>query len=70
MADVSFHNVTKIEVLKRKDHKGFTVRNLIIHNDEFCYELGRRIATQTEINLFLDNKEASKLVYNNEKWSK
>ena len=63
MADVSFHNVTKIEVLKRKDHQGFTVRNLIIHNDEFCYELGRRIATQTEINLFLDDKSAGKLVY-------
>ena len=67
MADVSFHNVTKIEVLKRKDHRGFSVRDLVIHNDEFNYELGRRIATKTQINLFLDSKEASKLVYNNNK---
>ena len=65
MADVSFHNVTKIEVLKRKDHRGFSVRDLVIHNDEYNYELGRRIATKTEINLFLDSKEAGKLVYNN-----
>lgn len=67
MADIHFHNVTKIEVLKRKDHKGFSVRDLVIHNDEYNYELGRRIATKTEINLFLDDKEAGKLVYNKEK---
>jgi len=67
MADVSFHNVTKIEVLKRKDHKGFSVRDLVIHNEEYNYELGRRIATKTEINLFLDDKEAGKLVYNHER---
>ena len=69
MADVTFHNVTKIEVLKRKDHKGFSVRDLVIHNEEYNYELGRRIATKTAINLFLDDKSAGKLVYNNEKWS-
>tara|TARA_E500000331_G_scaffold292393_1_gene289228 strand:- start:55 stop:264 length:210 start_codon:yes stop_codon:yes gene_type:complete len=68
MADVTFHNVTKIEVLKRKDHKGFSVRDLVIHNEEYNYELGRRIATKTEINLFLDDKEAGKLVYNNNKY--
>jgi len=67
MADVSFHNVTKIEVLKRKDHNGFSVRDLVIHNNEYNYELGRRIATKTQINLFLNSKEASKLVYNNNK---
>ena len=67
MADVSFHNVTKIEVLKRKDHKGFSVRDLVIHNEEYNYELGRRIATKTQINLFLDSKEAGKLVYNKNK---
>jgi len=64
MADMTFHNVTKIEVRKRKDHPNFSVRDLIIHNEEFNYELGRKITTQTEINLFLDNKSASKLVYN------
>ena len=67
MADVTFHNVTKIEVLKRKDHRGFSVRDLVIHNEEYNYELGRRIATKTEINLFLDDKEAGKLVYNHER---
>ena len=67
MADVSFHNVTKIEVLKRKDHDSFSVRDLVIHNEEYNYELGRRIATKTEINLFLDSKEAGKLVYNKNK---
>ena len=69
MADVSFHNVTKIEVLKRKDHKGFSVRDLVIHNEEYNYELGRKISTKTAINLFLDDKSAGKLIYNNEKWS-
>ena len=68
MADVSFHNVTKIEVLKRKDHRGFSVRDLVIHNEEYNYEIGRKITTKTQINLFLDNKEAGKLVYNNTKW--
>ena len=68
MADVTFHNVTKIEVLKRKDHKGFSVRDLVIHNDEYNYELGRKISTKTAINLFLDDKSAGKLVYNNKEW--
>lgn len=68
MADVSFHNVTKIEVLKRKDHRGFSVRDLVIHNEEYNYEIGRKIATKTQINLFLDSKEAGKLVYNNKEW--
>ena len=63
MADMTFHNVTKIEVLKRKDHRGFSVRDLVIHNQEYNYELGRKIATKTDINLFLDDKSASKLVY-------
>ena len=68
MADVSFHNVTKIEVLKRKDHRGFSVRDLVIHNEEYNYEIVRKITTKTQINLFLDSKEAGKLVYNNTKW--
>ena len=63
MADMTFHNVTKIEVLKRKDHRGFSVRDLVIHNDEYNYELGRKISTKTAINLFLDDKSAGKLVY-------
>ena len=67
MADVSFHNVTKIEVLKRKDHRGFSVRDLVIHNEEYNYELGRKIATKTDINLFLDDKSVGKLVYNHNK---
>lgn len=67
MADMTFHNVTKIEVLKRKDHRGFSVRDLVIHNEEYNYELGRKIATKTDINLFLDDKSAGKLVYNHNK---
>ena len=67
MADLTFHNVTKIEVLKRKDYRNFSVRDLVIHNDEWNSELGKRIATQTEINLFLDDKSTGKLVYNNTK---
>ena len=60
---MTFHNVTKIEVLKRKDHRGFSVRDLVIHNEEYNFELGRKIATKTDINLFLDDKSAGKLVY-------
>ena len=67
MADMTFHNVTKIEVLKRNDHTGFSYRDLVIHNNEWNSELGKRIATQTEINLFLSSKEAGKLIYNNTK---
>ena len=67
MADMTFHNVTKIEVLKRTDGRSYLTRDIVIHNNEWNSELGKRIATQTEINLFLDDKSASKLVYNNDK---
>ena len=67
MADLTFHNVTKIEVLKRIDHNGFSVRNIVIHNDEWNSELGERIATQTEVSLFLKDKASAKPVYNHNK---
>jgi|TARA_R100000030_G_scaffold99843_2_gene91600 hypothetical protein len=68
MADISFHGVTKIEVLKRKDLDTFSTRDIIIHNEEYNVELRRYVPTKTCIELFLDNKEASKLVYNKSKW--
>tara|TARA_B100001939_G_scaffold334501_1_gene335524 strand:- start:3653 stop:3862 length:210 start_codon:yes stop_codon:yes gene_type:complete len=68
MADISFHGVTKIEVLKRKDLDNFSTRDIIIHNDEYNAKLGQFVPTKTCIELFLDNKEASKLVYNKNKW--
>ena len=68
MADISFHGVTKIEVLKRKDLNNFSTRDIIINNNEYNVELGQIVPTKTSIELFLDNKEASKLVYNKKEW--
>ena len=47
---------------------GVRPRDIIIHNNEYNVELGQIVPTKTSIELFLDNKEASKLVYNKKEW--
>ena len=62
--DIKLHDVEKIEVLKRRDiGSDLSVRTLVIYNTEYSKREGRRIATETEITCFLDDKSASKLVY-------
>ena len=64
MADIKLHDVSKIEVLKRRDiNSNLSVRTLVIYNNEYSKREGRRVATETEITCFLDNKSAGKLVY-------
>ena len=62
--DIKLHDVEKIEVLKRRDiGSDLSVRTLVIYNTEYSKREGRRIATETEITCFLDDKSAAKLVY-------
>ena len=69
MADIKLHNVSKIEVLKRRDiGSDLSVRTLVIYNTEYSKREGRRVATETEICCFLDDKSASKIIYNKEDW--
>ena len=69
MADIKLHNVSKIEVLKRRDiGSDLSVRTLVIYNTEYSKREGRRVATETEITCFLDDKSASKIIYNKEDW--
>ena len=64
MADIKLHDVSKIEILKRRDiNSNLSVRTLVIYNNEFSKSEGRRVATETEITCFLDEKSAGKLVY-------
>ena len=64
MADIKLHDVSKIEVLKRRDiNSNLSVRTLVIYNNEYSKREGRRVATETEITCFLDEKSAGKLVY-------
>ena len=69
MADIKLHDVSKIEVLKRRDlGSHLSVRTLVIHNTEYSKREGRRVATETEITCFLDDKSSGKIVHNKESW--
>ena len=62
--DIKLHDVEKIEVLKRTDiGSEISVRTIVIYNTEYSKREGRKIATETEITCFLDDKSAGKLVY-------
>jgi hypothetical protein len=69
MADIKLHDVSKIEVLKRRDvSSNLSVRTLVIYNTEYSKREGRRVATETEITCFLDDKSSGKIVHNKESW--
>ena len=69
MADIKLHDVSKIEVLKRRDiGSNLSVRTLVIYNTEYSKREGRRVATETEITCFLDDKSAGKIVHNKTDW--
>lgn len=61
--DISIMKVTKIEVKKRKDIQDFSVRDIVFHSLQYCYDEHRYIPTRTEISCFLEDKDASKLIY-------
>ena len=70
MADIRLHNVSKIEILKRNDiGTDLSVRTIVLHNEEYSRREGRRVATQTEITCYLDDKSASKIVYSKDKYT-
>ena len=68
MAGIRLHNVSEIKVLKRNDIGDLSVRTLVITNEEYSSKEGRRVATQTEITCYLDDKSASKIVYSKDKY--
>ena len=63
MADIRLHKVTKIEVKKVYKCTGYLCRDIVIHNKEWNSDLGKDINTKTTLDLFLDDKSATKLVY-------
>ena len=70
MADLRLHNVSKIEILKRNDiGDDLSVRTLVLHNEEYSRKEGRRVATQTEITCYLDDKSAGKIIYSKDKYT-
>mgnify|MGYP003121333029 FL=1 len=69
MADIRLHRVSKIEILKRNDiGDDLSVRTLVLHNEEYSKREGKRVATQTEITCYLDDKSAGKIVYSKDKY--
>ena len=63
MADIRLHKVTKIEIKKVDKGSGYICRDIVIHNKEWNSDLGDYITMETTLDLFLDDKSATKLVY-------
>jgi len=63
MADIRIHKVTKIEIKKVDKGNGYLCRDIVIHNKEWNSDLGDYITMETTLDLFLENKSATKLVY-------
>jgi len=63
MADIRLHKVTKIEIKKVDKGSGYICRDIVIYNKEWNSDLGDYITMETTLDLFLENKSATKLVY-------
>ena len=63
MADIRLHKVTKIEIKKVDKGSGYICRDIVIHNKEWNSDLGDYITMETTLDLFLENKSATKLIY-------
>ena len=63
MADIRLHKVTKIEIKKVEKGNAYLCRDIVIHNKEWNSDLGDYINMETTLDLFLDDKSATKLVY-------
>ena len=63
MADIRLHKVTKIEIKKVDKGSGYLCRDIVIYNKEWNSDLGDYINMETTLDLFLDDKSATKLVY-------
>jgi len=68
MADIRIHKVTKIEIKKVDKGSGYICRDITIHNKRYDFELNKYITEKTNLDLFLDNASASKLVYSKDKY--
>jgi hypothetical protein len=68
MADIRIHKVTKIEIKKVDKGNGYICRDIVIHNKRYDFELNKYITEKTNLDLFLDNASASKLVYSKDKY--
>tara|TARA_R110001606_G_scaffold158502_1_gene302305 strand:+ start:544 stop:750 length:207 start_codon:yes stop_codon:yes gene_type:complete len=66
MSQLRIHNVTKIEVKKVNKGNSYICRDLVIHHTSINRITGEEIPLRTNIDLFLDNASASKLVYSKE----
>lgn len=63
MAAIRLHKVIKIEIQKVNKGSRYLCRDIVIHNKEWNSDLGDYINTETTLELFLDDKSATKLVY-------
>tara|TARA_R100001510_G_scaffold57041_1_gene63913 strand:+ start:750 stop:947 length:198 start_codon:yes stop_codon:yes gene_type:complete len=61
--NINLHNVTKIEVKPRHDHKDFSVRDIVFHTKEFNYDLNGYSRNTFEVSCFLKEKDVAKLIY-------
>jgi|TARA_B110000211_G_C13534156_1_gene316471 hypothetical protein len=61
--NIRIHDVTKIEVKKVNKGDSYITRDIVIHSRRYNYALGEYITEQTNLDLFLEDASASKLVY-------
>ena len=66
MSQLRIHNVTKIEVKKVNKGNSYICRDLVIHTEKYNYELKKNIKETLNIDCFLKDSSASKLVYSKE----
>lgn len=66
MAQLRIHGVTKIEVKKVNKGNSYICRDLVIHTEKYNYELKKNIKETLNIDCFLKDSSASKLVYSKE----
>ena len=63
MSQLRIHNVTKIEVKKVNKGNSYICRDLVIHHISLDRKTGKETSMITNIDLFLEDASASKLVY-------
>ena len=66
MTQLRIHDVTKIEVKKVNKGNAYICRDLVIHTEKYNYELNKYVKQTINIDCFLKDSTASKLVYSKE----
>ena len=64
--DISIMKVTKIEVKKTKDVQDFSVRDIVFHSLQYCYEESKYVPVRTEVTCFFEDRDLAKLIYSKE----